>query len=474
MDDLRDRLAHLAQQAAQRAQAPGATLTLRRARARRRWAAGVGLCLLLLGLAGVTSRLVADRKVVNLPAGSATTVPGTTTLPGATPRQAAPLWTAKAATPATVRQQAYQHQAAGDVVVVATGVERSGRVGAYDARTGRLRWTRHTGGVSIMAVGERHVIVAPQYGALIALDLATGEERWRFPLSPRQSSEHGTIVGDSLYIGTSFPGEGAVDAPVVYSLELATGGQRWRAVLDSGTDLEWGAPVVENGLVLVADTLSHSGSAPASHLHALDAGTGQGRWKADLHSNQQGFHNQRPIVAGGTVVVMMNTSGTLLGLAADSGRELWRQRLGEKLRLLVGVKAGLIVAALEGGLVAFEVESGDRRWEAPVPRGRWATEPWAVLAEGTVYVAAGGHVGAFSVATGAVRWRAATGQAIGPPVTAGARLYVATGDRLVALDAISGRAAWVSANLEIAIPPVATQRGVAITTRDGALLGFAP
>lgn len=473
MDDLRDRLAHLAQQAAQRAQAPGATLTLRRARARRRWAAGVGLCLLLLGLAGVTSRLVADGKVVNLPPGVATTVPRTTTLPGATPRQAAPLWTAEAATPATVRQQAYQHQAAGDMVVVATGVERSGRVGAYDARTGRLRWTRQTGGVSIMAVGERHVIVAPQYGALIALDLATGEERWRFPLSPRQSSEHGTIVGDSLYIGTSFPGEGAVDAPVVYSLELATGSQRWRAVLDSGTDLEWGAPVVENGLVLVADTVSHPGSAPASHLHALDAGTGQGRWKADLHSNQQGFHDQRPIVAGGTVVVM-NTSGTLLGLAADSGRELWRQRLGEKLRLLVGVRAGLIVAALEGGLAAFEVESGDRRWEAPFPGGRWATEPWAVLAEGTVYVAAGGQVGAFSTSTGAVRWRAATGQAIGPPVTAGARLYVATGDRLVALDATSGRAAWVSANLEIMISPVATQRGVAITTRDGALLGFAP
>jgi outer membrane protein assembly factor BamB len=73
-----------------------------------------------------------------------------------------------------------------------------------------------------------------------------------------------------------------------------------------------------------------------------------------------------------------------------------------------------------------------------------------------------------------VRWRAATGQAIGPPVMAGARLHVATGDRLVALDAASGRAAWVSANVGIAIPPVATHHAVAITTRDGALLGFAP
>jgi outer membrane protein assembly factor BamB len=467
MDDLRDRLARLAQRAAQRAQAPGATLALRRARARRRWAAGVALCLLLLlGLAGAASRLVAAGKVVNVPPGTATTVPGT-------PRQAAPLWTAEAATPATIRQQAYQHEAAADVAVVATGFERSGRIRAYDARTGRRRWTRQTGGASIMAVGERHVIVAPQHGALIALDLATGEERWRFPLSPRQSSEHGTIVGDGLYIGTSFPGEGAVDAPVVYSLDLATGRQRWRAVLDPGTDLQWGAPVVENGLVLVADTLSHPGSAPTSHLHALDVGTGQGRWKADLHANQRGFHDQRPIVAGGTVVVK-TTSGMLLGLAADSGRELWRQRLGEQLRLLVGVKAGLIVAALEGGLVALEVERGDRRWEATVPRGGWATEPWAVLAGDTVYVAAGGQVGAFSASTGAVRWRAATGQAIGPPVMAGARLHVATGDRLVALDAASGRAAWVSANVGIAIPPVATHHAVAITTRDGALLGFAP
>jgi outer membrane protein assembly factor BamB len=462
MDDLRDRLAELAERAAREARGPGAAATLRRARARRRWTAGgrVALSLLLvLGLGFLTSRLLADRESPP----QITTPP-----PDATPQQASPLWTAEAAAPRPVEPWGRGPEAAGDLVVSATGHDEPARVRAFDARTGRLRWTYRTGpNAFVRAVGSGWVIVAADYGPLIGLDLATGKQRWRFELASLQAAEYGTIAGDTLFIGTSFPSEGAVDPPVVYALDLATGQQRWRTVLDRGTDLQWAAPVVHGGQVLVADTLSHPGSAPTSHLHALDAGTGQLRWKADLHADQQGFFAEPPVVAGGLVYVA-TASRRLLALEVDSGREVWRT---SGFPVIAGVRNGLVLAVIEDRLAALDAGSGVRRWEVPV---RGGGEHWPVLEGDTVYVASADDVIAVDATAGTTRWRVPLDPAVGPPVPAGGRLYVATRNRLLALDASSGRSLWTSARSRIVKGPLAPPDSVVVATADGTLLGFAP
>jgi len=462
MDDLRDRLAELAERAAREARGPGAAATLRRARARRRWTAGgrVALSLLLvLGLGFLTSRLLAERESPP----QITTPP-----PDATPQQASPLWTAEAAAPRPVEPWERGPEAAGDLVVSATGHDEPARVRAFDARTGRLRWTYRTGpNAFVRAVGSGWVIVAPDYGPLIGLDLATGSQRWRFQLASLQAAEYGTIAGDTLFIGTSFPSEGAVDPPVVYALDLATGRQRWRTVLNRGTDLQWAAPVVHGGQVLVADTLSHPGSAPTSHLHALDAGTGQRRWKADLHADQQGFFAEPPVVAGGLAYVA-TASRRLLALEVDSGREVWREG---GFPVIAGVRNGLVLAVIEDRLAALDAGSGVRRWEVPV---RGGGEHWPVLEGDTVYVASAGDVIAVDATAGTTRWRVPVEPTVGPPVPAGGRLYVATRNRLLALDASSGRSLWTSARSRIVKGPLAPPDSVVVATADGTLLGFAP
>ena len=462
MDDLRDRLAELAERAAREARGSGAAVTLRRARTRRRWAAGGRLALsllLVLGTGFLTSRLLADRDSPP----QITTPP-----PGAAPPQAAPLWTAEAAAPRLVEPWERGPQAAGNLVVAASGHDEPARVRAYDARTGRLRWTYPTGpNAFIRAIGDGWVIVAPDFGPLIGLDLATGKQRWRFKLAPLQAAEYGTIAGDTLFIGTSFTAEGALDPPVVYALDLATGRQRWRTVLDRGTDLQWAAPVVDGRQVLVADTLSHEGSAPTSHLHALDAGTGRVRWKADLHTSQQGFFAEPPVVAGGLVYVA-TASRRLLALDVDSGREVWRER---GFPVVAGVRDGLVIAAIEDRLVALDAGSGVRRWEVPVS-GRG--EHWPVLDGDTVYMASVDDVIAVDAAAGTTRWRVPVDPAVGPSVRIGGRLYVATRSRLLALDASSGRPLWTSARLRIVNGPRATPGSVVVATADGTLLGFAP
>jgi outer membrane protein assembly factor BamB len=462
MDDLRDRLAEVAEWAAREARGPGAAETLRRARARRRWAAGgrVALSLLLvLGLGFLTSRLLADRESPP----QITTPP-----PDATPRQAPPLWTAEAAAPRPVEPWERGSETAGDLVVAATGHNEPAQVRAYDARTGRQRWTyRTSSNAFIRAIGSGWVIVAPDHGPLMGLDLATGKRRWRFELASLQATEYGTIAGDTLFIGTSFPSEGAVDPPVVYALNLATGRQRWQTVLDRGTDLQWAAPVVDGGQVLVADTLSHQGSAPTSHLHALDAGTGQLRWKADLHADQQGFFAEPPVVADGLVYVA-TASRRLLALEVDSGREVWRASGSPE---VAGVRGGLVIAAIGDRLAALDAGSGLRRWEVPLSGGG---EHWPVLEGDTVYVASKDDVIAVDATAGTTRWQVPADAAVGPPVPAGGRLYVATRNRLLALDASSGRSLWTSARWKIVNGPLATPGSVVVATADGALLGFAP
>jgi outer membrane protein assembly factor BamB len=462
MDDLRDRLTDLAERAAREAWAPGAAATLRRAGARRRRAAAgrVALSVLLvLGLGLLTSRLLADRESPP----QITTPP-----PGATPRQAPPLWTAEGAASEPLAPQDRTLHAAGDLVISATGFGEPGRTRAYDARTGELRWVHRTGpNAFVTAIGGGWVVVAPQYGPLIGLDLATGKSRWRFRLADGQGPESGTIAGDTLFIGTSFPSEGAVDPPVVYALDLATGQQRWRTVLDHGTDLQWAAPVLDGGQVLVADTLSHEGSAPTSHLHALAAGTGRVRWKADLHAGQQGFFAEPPVVAGG-LVYLATASRSLLALAVDSGREVWRER---GFPVITGVRDGLVIAVIDDRLVALEAGSGVRRWEVPVGGGG---EHRPVLEGGTVYVASARDVIAVDAATGTTHWRVPVDPAVGPPVRVGGRLYVATRSRLLALDASSGRPLWTSARWRIVNGPLAAPGSVVVATADGNLLGFAP
>jgi outer membrane protein assembly factor BamB len=462
MDDLRDRLAKLAERAAREARGPGAAVTLRRARARRRWVAGgrVALSLLLvLGLGFVTSRLLADRESPP----QLTTPP-----PDATPRQAPPRWTAEAAAPRPVEPWERGPEAAGDLVVAATGHDEPARVRAYEGRTGRLRWTYRTGpNAFVRAIGNGWVIVAPDYGPLIGLDLATGRQHWRFELASVQAAEYGTIAGDTLFIGTSTPSEGAVDPPVVYALDLATGQQRWRTVLDRGTDLQWAAPVVDGGQVLVADTLSHPGSAPTSHLHALDADTGKVRWKADLHADQQGFFAEPPVVADGLVYVA-TASRTLLAIEGDSGREVWR---ASGFPVIAGVRDGLVIAVIEDRLAALDAASGLRRWEVPVnARG----EHWPVLDGDSVYVASVDDVLAVDATTGTTRWRVPLDPAVGPPVRVGPRLYVATRSGLLALDASTGRPLWTSARSRITNGALAPPGSIVVATADGALLGFAP
>ena len=358
----------------------------------------------------------------------------------------------------------------GSVVLSATGFEAPGRVGAYEAATGRRRWRYRAGGTAfIRAVSRRLVVVGPERGELVGLDPSTGRRRWRVRLPAGQSTGAATLAGERLYAGASFTSEGDLRPPVVRALDANSGQVRWRAVLDRGTQLQWGAPVLARGLVLVATTPSYRGGGSGQTLHALDATTGRVRWRAGLHTREPGFHTERPLLHRGLVTV--RAPGSLLALDPGTGDEVWRTWLEGDGPQIVGPAGPLVLTVVSHDLVALAARDGRERWRFPLTAG---DHRWVALGGGRLYALAGGLVIAVDPATGAELWRSVAGPAVGPPLRVAGRVYMATTAGLVALEAASGRLAWVGSRRRLAGGPVAAGGRVLVTTRSGDLLGYAP
>jgi outer membrane protein assembly factor BamB len=404
------------------------------------------------------------------------TVPPASLPEGAGPARS-PRWTAKnAADRWEGPPEVHGPVVVGGLVVAVGGRPGLDRVGAYDARTGRPRWRHQIGGVaSLWAASRRTAVVGSERGELEALAPETGRRRWRVRLAPGQGPDGATISGDRLVVATSFPGEGDLRPPVVYALDARTGRRRWRAVLRRGTDLQWAGPVLAKGLLLVASTPSHPGSAPGHALHALDEATGRARWDLALPGSEPGFHTERPLLHRGLIVVP--AAGALLAVDPGSGRPVW-SRPGQGLPMVAGTTGGLVLTAFQDGLVALSVGDGQERWRLPLPGDefQWVgpTGGRIMLHDGTVYALTAGLALALDPTTGTERWRSLTGPAVGPPLRVADRVYVATTEGLVALEAASGRIAWVGDRHRLAGGPVAAAGRVLVTTRSGDLLGYAP
>ncbi len=196
---------------------------------------------------------------------------------------------------------------------------QAGPVVAYDRRTGAVAWTyaREIGAPSNLVLHEGSVLFM---GAVaVALDAATGRERWTFDPGEWGSLGTAAAAGGSFYFGTDNH---------LFSLSVATGAVQWRVHFSEG----WEFRSVVRGVVVGGDTLyasierfhHHTGYLATAIVLALDRRTGQEIWR---HTIGDGTDRHviafEPRVAGDLLLVADHQANTTVALDRATGAVRW-------------------------------------------------------------------------------------------------------------------------------------------------------
>ena len=284
---------------------------------------------------------------------------------------------------------------------------------AVDMLTGKVRWssrpTRTAHGnpfVSTAPAVSGDVVIVPMGHTLMALSLSTGKELWRGPVTELEatvavSSGLAYVMGED----TAF-----------YALEAATGREKWKVPF-ARSGACYSVPIVRDGTVFVNGSVvvtPADANRPASkywHLFALDAATGQERWRSPSAplGGKGGVCLSHPIVTADTFYGLEGSRLHAVDLA--TGRERWKPievRLpveGQVRAVEVHnlIDAGSVLVGLTStSLVAFDKATGQTAWELP---GQYRKSfPSMAVAGRVLYVH--GHPGASPAAEvqGSIRY----------------------------------------------------------------------
>jgi len=279
----------------------------------------------------------------------------------------------------------------------------TGTVFAVDPETGDEQWRVETDGPITSAVTVVDGTAYVPSDDVYALDAETGEQRWRARVNGRINT---TL---RVHDGTVY-----VPAEDLHALDAGTGDREWTvetveaieappllaAAVDDqgplvlvephirrlyGIDAETGAKRLELdtprfGTFAIDDGTLVAG-APTARAMTLD---GDHRWSTEVTEPNPWFRYLPPTLDGDTVLLandVSNSSGTLTAFADDTGEELWSAELDEV--RAPPTSAGGIVYVGAFGVSAFDVETGEQRWQFPT-EGTQTFSPTVV--DGTLFV----------------------------------------------------------------------------------------
>jgi len=222
---------------------------------------------------------------------------------------------------------------------------------------------------------------------------------------------------------------------VVHALELGSGQERWKAEL--GTEAS-ASPLVIDNLVIAADE--------GGTIHALARADGTSVWSVRTDGSITGS----PAVVDDRIIAATGR-GSIYALEAATGRIAWQKAVVGEISRSVAVADGTIYLPVEGEIVAVSASDGSILWRVTLATDGGVGTP--TVANGIVSAATGldgadvaAHaVGTVDALTGKPGWRyvSPTQAQIYTPAVAGDRAYVVGHDRLlVALDATTGAVVW--------------------------------
>ncbi|MBO9715621.1 MAG: PQQ-binding-like beta-propeller repeat protein, partial [Pseudoxanthomonas sp.] len=159
---------------------------------------------------------------------------------------------------------------------------------------------------------DGRVFAAAAEDRVTALDLQTGREVWQFRGKKDEALRlaGGPGAGEGLVVVGSLAGD-------VIALDAASGSERWRAKVTSEVIA---APLITQGTVYVR---SNDG-----RISAFDAANGERRWFSEHELPALTIRGNAPLAWAPGVLFSGNDDGTLSALALQDGRVLWQQTVG--------------------------------------------------------------------------------------------------------------------------------------------------
>ena len=293
---------------------------------------------------------------------------------------------------------------------------------AYDAASGRVRWTRPLRSwvrhASPIAAGGR--VVSCSAKEVVAYDPASGDLRWTWPspghLHPELMPYGGAVIAETEH--------------AIVSLDAGDGRERWKHELPGPARVLSDGPVLADGRIYVGEW---DGS-----LRAVDARTGKLSWRAHTARGEPRL-GRRPVVAGRTVY-LQGTDELLYAFEADTGKLRWKARLAGDEEQRRAIESGRLVPVTAIGLayvndcndnlLALDNSTGRIRWRQPIP----GAPSWAlpVIKNKTLHIATGKDIRSFDLETGRISQIIPFGY-VGILTAGENALYARTGNSLAAL-----------------------------------------
>ena len=274
--------------------------------------------------------------------------------------------------------------------------------------------------------------------------------KWTFPTGGRIVSSPVTLDG-VIYFGS--------DDGSVYAVEAGSGRQVWRR----GTNGPVSAtPAVTGGVVYVG---SYDGK-----FYAFDARTGAPKWKFVTGGERQfeakGIHgwlpkNQTipdpfdlylssPVVVNGTVY-FGSGDGNLYALDAGSGELRWKFAAGDVVHASPAYADGVVyVGSWDSYFYAVDAASGTEKWrfhggEDPLIHNQVGFQSSPAVADGVVYTGCrDSNLYAIDAATGKEKWRFNNNGSwvIASPAVKDGKVFFTTSDSALyhVVDAVTGKA----------------------------------
>jgi outer membrane protein assembly factor BamB len=256
-------------------------------------------------------------------------------------------------------------------------------------------------------------------------------EAWR----KRLDSPLETLPGENVPAGMAVAGGVlyvTAQEGMLYALDAATGNERWR--FDTGSSGSkrrvTSAPVLTGDLVLFG--------ADDNILRALSPADGKLRWQFETKAQVFG-----PPAVDAEAAYIASADGTLYAVNLSDGKLRWNYALGEAAHTSPAVSEGVVYAgAQDMRLHAVSARDGTELWSF-LTAGK--AEAVAVASAGQVFFGSGdSRLYALNQADGAMNWYYSTGDAVyTQPVADGSVVYVASmGEALSALRTDTGKLLW--------------------------------